>query len=254
MTVPSFLKEERRVRVLDSLNFWGGQYTGRRGWCKVQTHVLWLVIAVDGDGRLAASYGHLDGSNLRLEPAGLFSGNGLFVGPNAVLVLVLATEAVVVCTLLALQAHVLLLVCVGEAVLEHAVDQRLVAKLCTVPHVGQVVGRVGHALGAGGHDDVGIPSDDGLRADNKGFDGRGADLVDGCGDGRLGQASANGTLAGGVLAETEGERACQEGGVEASVGLHLGEAYFAERTLPTKTSWTSSGLMPARSTAAGGAG
>jgi hypothetical protein len=34
--------------------------------------------------------------------------------------------------------------------------------------------------------------------------------------------------------------------------VQLGSPYFAERTLPTKTSWTSSGFKPARSTAAEG--
>ena len=167
-----------------------------------ETYILGLVVSVYNDGWLATSNRDLDRGNLVLEPAGVVGGVGLLVGANAVLVLVLAGEAVVVGTLLALQAHVLLLVGIGEAVLEHTIDQRLVAELGAVAHGGEVVRGVGHALGAGGDDDVGIARDDGLGADNQGLDRRGADLVDGGCDRRLGQASANGTLAGGVLAET----------------------------------------------------
>jgi hypothetical protein len=106
---------------------------------------------------------------------------------------------VVAGTLLSLESHVLLLVSVGQTVLEKTVDQRLVSELGAVAHVGEVVGGVGHALSSGSNDDLGIASYDGLGTDNQGLDGRGAHLVDGRGYGRLGEASANGTLAGGVL-------------------------------------------------------
>ena len=103
--------------------------------------------------------------------------------------------------LLTLQTHVLLLVCVCQTILQDTVNKRLISKLRTSPHVGKVVGSVGHALGTGGHDDVRIASHDGLGTDNQCLDRGGADLVDGGCNSRLGETGANGTLAGGVLAK-----------------------------------------------------
>jgi hypothetical protein len=134
------------------------------------TDVLGLVILVNSDGRLAASLGHLNWRNLGGEPASLGRGDSLLVRANAVFVLVLAGEAVVIGALLALQAHVLLLVCVCETVLEHTVDERLVSELGSGPHSGKVVGSVRHALSSSSDHNVGIASDDGLRANDQRLD------------------------------------------------------------------------------------
>lgn len=95
----------------------------------------------------------------------------------------------------------LLLIRVGQTILEDTIDQGLVTELGAVPQVGKVVRDVRHALGTGGDDNVGIASDDGLRTDNECLDGRGAHLVDGGRDDRLRETSTNGTLAGRVLAK-----------------------------------------------------
>jgi hypothetical protein len=89
-----------------------------------------------------------------------------------------------------------------------------------------------------------------LRAENDGFEAGGADFVDSCADGRLGEAGVDGALAGWVLAET-----VMQGGqwLALEKGLMVvmdGMVNFAERTLPKKTSSTSVGLIPERSTAA----
>ena len=162
--------------------------------------VLDLVVAVDDDVGLAAAARHLDGDDL-LEEAGLGGGLGLLVRVDGVVVLVLAGEAVVRGAELALQAHVLLLVGVRQAVLEDAVDEGLVTVLGAVAEVGQVVGRVGHGLGAAGDDDGRGAEHDVLGAQLDGLEGRGADLVHRRGDGGLGEAGADGALAGGTLAE-----------------------------------------------------
>jgi hypothetical protein len=60
---------------------------------------------------------------------------------------------------------------------------------------------VRHALGTGSNNDIGIAGDDGLRTDDDRLDRGGAHLVDGGGNGRLGKTSADGALAGRVLAE-----------------------------------------------------
>lgn len=62
-------------------------------------------------------------------------------------------------------------------------------------------GGVGHALGTGSDNDISVASDDGLRTDDDRLDRGGANLVDGGGNGRLGETSTNGALAGRVLAE-----------------------------------------------------
>ncbi len=165
----------------------------------MEAYVLGLVVDRDSDRRLAASLRNLDGGDFSGEQAGLGGGNGLLVGANAVLVLVLAREAMVVGAFLSLQAHVLLLVCIGKTVLENTVDQRLITELGASPHVGEVVGNVGHALGTGSDNNVGITGDDGLRTNDERLDRRGAHLVDGGGNSRLREASTDGALAGGVL-------------------------------------------------------
>lgn len=149
----------------------------------------------------------------------------------------------VVRALLALETHVLLLICVGQTILEDTINERLVSKLGTCPHIWEVVGSVRHALGTGCDNDVRIASDDGLRANNQGLDRRGANLVDRGSDGGLGQTSANGTLAGRVLAEAVLM-------ISIYLGQQSGVSDFADSTFPTKTSSMSSGLRPARSTEA----
>jgi hypothetical protein len=86
---------------------------GVRGEQDGTTHVLGLVVRVDDLRGLAATAGHLDRDDLLLELAGLGGGNGLLVGADAVVVLGLAVEAVLLGALLTLQTHVLGLVCVG---------------------------------------------------------------------------------------------------------------------------------------------
>ena len=87
------------------------------------TYVLGLVVDRDGDWRLATPLRNLNGGDFGSELASLSGGNGLLVGADAVLVLVLASEAVVASTLLASQTHVLLSIRVGKTILEDTVDQ-----------------------------------------------------------------------------------------------------------------------------------
>lgn len=120
----------------------------------------------------------------------MLSGLGLLVTPDAIIVLVFPGETVVVCALLTLETHVLLLVGIGQTILEHAVDERLVAKLGTGAHSGEVVRGVGHGLCATSDDNVGGAGQDSLSANDDGLDTRGADLVHGGANGRLLEASA----------------------------------------------------------------
>lgn len=184
----------------------------------MNTHVLGLVVDRDSDRRFATSLGNLDGSNLRGKPASLSCCDSLLVRADAVLVLVLTSEAMVVSALLALKTHVLLLVGIGKTILKDTVDQRLVTELGTSPHVGEIMGDVRHALGTGSDNDVGIASDDGLGTNDQRLDRGGAHLVDGGGNGRLGETSTNGALAGRVLAEAE-QSVWTPGGIRGDILL-----------------------------------
>lgn len=171
-------------------------------WARVfSTYVLGLVILVNNDVWLATTTADLDGNNLFSEPTTLLGGLGLLVAPDAVFVLVFPGEAVVGGTLLSGETHVLLCVCVGQTILEHTIDEGLVAELGTVAHVWEVVGGVGHGLGATSDDDIGGTSENGLCSNDDGLDTRGADLVDGRANGGFLETSADSALAGRVLSE-----------------------------------------------------
>lgn len=91
---------------------------------------------------------------------------------------------------------------IGKTILQHTVDELLVAELGAVAHVGEVVRDVGHALSTASDNDLSVTSHDGLGSESDGLDGRGADLVDGGSDSGLRETGVDGALSGGVLAET----------------------------------------------------
>jgi len=79
VTVPSLgLKTGFSVRVLDSLN-WRRSVSQNNIVSVMDTHVLGLVVLVNNDRRLSASYGNFNGGNLLLEPNCLLRGIGLLV-------------------------------------------------------------------------------------------------------------------------------------------------------------------------------
>jgi hypothetical protein len=208
-----------------------------------QTHVLWLIILVNRDVRLAAALGDLDGCDFGGEPASLCGSDCLLVRADAVFILVLAAEAMVVGALLTLETHVLLLVGIRQTILEYTIDKRLISELGASPQDREVVRSIRHALRASGDNNIRISSHDGLCANNERLDGGRADLVDGGSNSRFGKTSTDCALAGRVLAKAVAL-------ISANSKVRRRLSYFAERTLPTKTSWTSSGFKPERSTAA----
>jgi len=170
----------------------------------VERHLRFIVF-IDHRRRLAPRTRNLNRGNLRLEFPGFLGGLCFLDTADGVVVLRFAAEAVVRGAFFALQAHVFALaVGVCEAVAEDAVDELDVAEFSPVAEGGQVVWGVGHGFGAAGDDDVGAGGHDGLGAEDHGFDGGGADFVEGGADGGVGEAGVEGTLAGGVLAETGG--------------------------------------------------
>ncbi len=64
--------------------------------------------------------------------------------------------------------------------------------------------RVGHALSTSSDNNRGIASHDGLRTEDDGLHARGADFINSSAHDGFGEASAESTLAGGILTETSG--------------------------------------------------
>lgn len=199
----------------------------------VLVQVLDFVIAFDLDRGLATAAADLDGDNL-LEEAGFGGGLSLLVRVDGVLVLSLAGEVVVGGAQLALETHVLLLEGIGQTILENTVDEGLVAVLGAASQVGEVVGGVGHGLGATGDDNGRGAEHDVLGSEDDGLEGRGADLVDSRADGAVGETGADGALAGGSLAETaEGRELLVWRNMQQRETCTMTWAsYPAERTLP----------------------
>lgn len=63
---------------------------------------------------------------------------------------------------------------------------------------------VGHGFGTAGYNTGGSASHDGLGGEDDGFGAGGADFVHSGADSGVGEAGVDGTLAGGILAETVG--------------------------------------------------
>ena len=146
------------------------------------TYILRLVIPVHGNGRLAAPNGYFNRRNLLLEPSGVLCSDCLLIRADTIIVLILTAKTMIIGALFALQSHMFLLVGISETVLQHAIYEWLVSKLCPRPHIGKVVRRIGHALRASCNNNVCVASDDGLGSHNEGLDRGGTDLVDGRGN------------------------------------------------------------------------
>lgn len=203
-------KDDGGGAIVDGGGVGGGDTTV---WLESRAHglelglveVLDLVVALDLDWGLAAATADLNGNNLG-EQTSLSGGLGLFVRVDSVLVLSLTGELVVLSAKLTGKTHVLLLVRVGEAVLQDTVDEGLVAVLGAGSKDREVVGSVGHGFGTASNDDVRSAEHDVLGAENNGLERRGADLVHGGADGRLRKAGTDGALSSRSLTKTTDDR------------------------------------------------
>ena len=107
-------------------------------------------------------------------------------------------------------AHVIVLVGIPEAVVDHGVDRLPVPEAHSLPHLRKEVGAVGHRFHPAGDDDLRIARGDPLGGQHHGLQARATDLVDRQG-GDLGrQAGAEGGLARGSLPEARGHDVAQD--------------------------------------------
>ncbi len=98
-------------------------------------------------------------------------------------------------------AHVEVVVCVPQAVVDHRVDESAVAHAIAGAGLREQIGRVGHRLHAAGDDDFRVACLDGLGGERDGAKTRAADLIHGEGAGFGRDAGVDGSLTGRVLAE-----------------------------------------------------
>jgi hypothetical protein len=170
VTVPSFSKAGFSAASFSSV-------VSRRGPSRGDDRRIALALR-DGDGR-----------DFRLELAGVHGGHGLHLALIGELVLVLARHLVLLRDDLGGRAHVVVVVVLPEAVVDHAVHHLLVAHLEAFARAEQVVGRAAHVLHAAGHDALGVAGLDGLRGQHHRLEPRAADLVDGQRAHRVGNAA-----------------------------------------------------------------
>ena len=149
------------------------------------------------------------GDDLVVEAAGVQSGLSLVLGGGGELVQLLTGDAPHVADVLGGGAHVVVVIGVPQAVLDHGVHHLIVTHAGAPAGGGDGIGGGGHILGAAGHHDVGVAGEDGAGALDHGLHAGAAHhahSVSGHADGHTGLQRG---LAGGVLAQASGQDAAK---------------------------------------------
>ena len=120
-------------------------------------------------------------------------------------VLLFARDAVFFGYVLAGDAHVVVVVNVPQAIVDHGVDELRVAQTVSLAGLRQQIGSIGHRFHPAGNDDRAVTGLYRLRRERDGFQSRAADLVD-CHGTCCGRESAEDcSLARRILAESGGD-------------------------------------------------
>ena len=115
----------------------------------------------------------------------------------------------------------IVVVSVPQAVLDHLVNQLLVAHASAPAGVGSGEGSGAHVLGAAADDHVSVAGQDGAGTLDDGLHTGAAHHADGISGNGIGDASLDGNLAGHVLAEASGQDAAEHQLIHL-LGLHAG--------------------------------
>ena len=150
-----------------------------------------------------------NGNDLGIKAAGSLRGLGLLLGGSAEGVKLLAGDAPNVADVLGGGAHVVVIERIPQAVLDHGVDELLVAHAGAPAGVGRGIGSGAHVLGTAADDDVGVAGEDGAAGLDDGLHAGAADHADGVGGNGVGQARAHADLTGDVLTEAGGQDAAE---------------------------------------------
>ena len=149
------------------------------------------------------------GDDLVIEPAGGLGGLGLLLGGGGELVLLAAGDTPDVVDILGSGAHVIVVIGVPQAVLDHGVHQLLVAHTSAPAgvHGGKRSGA--HVLGTAADHDVGVTGQDGTGTLDDGLHAGAADHAHGIGGDGIGDTSLDGDLTGHILALGRGQDAAE---------------------------------------------
>ena len=190
MTVPSFLKAGRRPET-PSIVAPARIYSS---WSTIVSPLRVLTVT---------------GGDLVPEPA-LGAGRlGLVLAGDGEIVLVGAGHLILLGQILGGDAHMIAVEDVGEAVLDHRVDEADVAHLGAAAQMLGVGGKA-HALLAAGDDDGRVAGLDRLAGERDRAQARAADLVDAPGRHLLGNAGGHRGLAGRILALGGGQHLAED--------------------------------------------
>lgn len=148
--------------------------------------------------------------DLLLEKSTLGGGNRFLVAPDRIFILVFSVESVVICTLFTLQTHMLILVDIGQAILQHTINERLIAELGAVSKSLQIMWGVRHALCSASDDHIRLAGQNGRGSQGHGLDGRRADLVNRRCLSGLGKTSEDCALSGRILTQVGLENIAKE--------------------------------------------
>ena len=124
------------------------------------------------------------------------------VAADSEVVLLSAGELVFCGALIAVGAHVLVVVGVAEAVVNHGIDEHSVAKTIAGASLWQQVRGQTHVFHTAGDDDIGLVQLDRLAGKHDGLESGATNFIDGRGADAGGQACLEGSLASRILAQT----------------------------------------------------
>ena len=153
-----------------------------------------LLLLLDGNG-----------DDLVLEAARLDGSQGLLLGVVAELVQLLPGDAPDVADVLGGGAHVVVVISIPQAVLDHGVDDLGVAHASAPTVGGDGIGSAAHALSAAAHDEVSVAALDGAGALDDGLQTGAADHAHGVGGHLQGHAGLDHALTGHVLTLGSGQ-------------------------------------------------
>ncbi len=120
---------------------------------------------------------------------------------GSIFVLLLAGDLKLVGHILSGLAHVVVVVNVPETIIDHGIDNHVIAHAEAFARGGHEIGCVGHGLHATGNHDFRITGLDGLCSESHGLEAGTADLVDGHGANLRRESAFNGSLARRVLSK-----------------------------------------------------
>ena len=142
-----------------------------------------------------------DRGNFVLEVARLNRSVRALEGRNRKGVLHLTRESLFLRAEFTTRSHVLIIIRIPKAVVDHAVDERGVPHAKTAARVLKIIRNIRHRLHTARDDDFGIAGEDRLDPVNDRFHPRAADLIDGRRRNRIRDTRENRGLAGGRLAK-----------------------------------------------------